>query len=665
MKTFSDRIKIVITVVFVLIMGILGAMRLMKIQVVSENGDSEIMSPLSERNLVTYTKNTKATRGDIIDCFGKPIVQNNIVYSIVLEKAFFPDENQEGNQILLDLYYLLREKSYDIKFSLPISKTKPYKFTGKEEDSAELIKRINLNVYATAENCIDKFISDYEISDRYSPYEKWIISAMRYELQIKDFAINNDFILAENVSEDIIIEVKAKSITLKGVDIREGSERKIIQGNILPHEIGTVGPIYAEEYEELSQKGYAMNDVVGKSGIESVMEETLRGKNGVEEVTVNNNAVVNSKIITPTENGKTIKLTIDSKYQQKLQNILDNFLDSFGGYNGYPSDCGALVVLDAKTGAVRGMATAPTYDLNDYLENYDEILNADNNPLMNRATDGLYRPGSTFKTITATGGLNEGVIDGDTYFYCGHTMNYYDMPFNCTGYHDYISVSRAITVSCNIFFYEVAKQLTIDGLVKYQNLYGLGQHTGIETGDSAGYIASPENYSDLGLTMYAGDVIQSGIGQGEMGITPLQLACVANTIANEGVRYKPYLVEGIYDPVTGDCIQKTEPVINETIELNYDYVYDYIEEGMIGASLNMPYEHSLSDFGFDVAIKTGTPQTRNLQSQNSVFIGYAPAENPVLAFAGIIEDGEYSKYMIRDIIQAYDECYGISKPKSK
>ena len=150
-----------------------------------------------------------------------------------------------------------------------------------------------------------------------------------------------------------------------------------------------------------------------------------------------------------------------------------------------------------------------------------------------------------------------------------------------------------------------------------------------------------------------------------MGITPLQLACVANTIANEGVRYKPYLVEGIYDSDTGECIKKTEPVINATIPLNYDYVYDYIEEGMIGASLNMPYEHNLSDFGFDVAIKTGTPQTRNLQSQNSVFIGYAPADNPVLAFAGIIEDGEYSKYMIRDIIKAYDECYGISKSKTK
>lgn len=664
MKTLSDRIKIIVTVLFVLIIGISGAMRLMKIQVVTDN-DNDIAAPVSERNLITYTQSSKATRGDIVDCFGKPIVQNTIVYSIVLEKAFFPDENQEGNRILLDIYNLLKEKSYNIELSLPVSRTVPYKFTGKEDDELNLKDRIKLNSYATAENCIDKFISDYEISDKYSQQEKWIISAMRYELSVKDFALNNDFILAENVSEDIIIEAKAKSITLKGIDIRESSERKIIQGNILPHEIGTVGPIYAEEYEELSQKGYAMNDVVGKSGIESVMEETLRGQNGVEEITVSNNAVVDSKVITPVQNGQTVKLTIDSKYQQKLQNILDDFLDSYGGYNGYSSDCGALVVLDAKTGAVRGMATAPTYDLNDYLNDYNSILNAENTPLINRATDGLYRPGSTFKTITATGGLNEGVIDGDTYFYCGHTMTYYDMPFNCTGYHDYISVSRALTVSCNIFFYETAKRLTIDGIVKYENLYGLGQHTGIETGDSAGYIASPENYNELGLTMYAGDVIQTGIGQGEMGITPLQLACVANTIANEGVRYRPYLVEGIYDSDTGECVQKTEPVINAEIELNYDYVYDYIEEGMIGASLNMPYAHTLSDFGFDVAIKTGTPQTRNLQSQNSVFIGYAPADNPVLAFAGIIEDGEYSKYMIRDIIKTYDECYGISKPKSK
>ena len=137
MKTLSDRIKVIVTVLFVIFMGILGAMRLMKIQVVTDN-NTDIVSPVSERNLITYTQTSKATRGDIVDCFGKPVVQNTIVYSIVLEKAFFPDENQEGNRILLDIYNLLTKKSYNIGLSLPVSRTAPYKFIGKEEDSIEL-----------------------------------------------------------------------------------------------------------------------------------------------------------------------------------------------------------------------------------------------------------------------------------------------------------------------------------------------------------------------------------------------------------------------------------------------------------------------------------------------------------------------------------------------
>ena len=167
MKTLSDHIKVIVTVIFVLVMGILGAMRLMKIQVVSDS-NTETVSPVGERNLITYTQSSKATRGDIVDCFGKPIIQNTIVYNIVLEKAFFPDENQEGNQILLDIYNLLKNNSYEMKLSLPVSSSVPYRFTGKEEDSLNLKGKINLNSYATAENCIDKFISDYEISDKYT-----------------------------------------------------------------------------------------------------------------------------------------------------------------------------------------------------------------------------------------------------------------------------------------------------------------------------------------------------------------------------------------------------------------------------------------------------------------------------------------------------------------
>ncbi len=151
-------------------------------------------------------------------------------------------------------------------------------------------------------------------------------------------------------------------------------------------------------------------------------------------------------------------------------------------------------------------------------------------------------------------------------------------------------------------------------------------------------------------------------------MTPLQMAVVASTIANRGVRYKPYLVDSLYEYGTGDLISKTQPTIAEKINLNYDYVYDYIIGGMVDASKNMPAQYSISDLGFDVAIKTGTPQVgADTNDQNSFFIGFAPADNPEVAFAGVIEHGEYSKYMIRDILLAYQECYGLNgvPPKSQ
>jgi penicillin-binding protein 2 len=206
--------------------------------------------------------------------------------------------------------------------------------------------------------------------------------------------------------------------------------------------------------------------------------------------------------------------------------------------------------------------------------------------------------------------------------------------------------------------------LGIDNITKYAKLYGLGSNTGIETGDAPGYLCNPETFAEHGQEWYIGYVIQAGIGNQDCGMTPLQMAVVANTIANRGVRYQPYLVDSYYSYGSGSLIKKTEPTIAQQIELNTPDLYDYIIGGMIDASHNMPANHSLSNLGFDVAIKTGTPQTgANLEKQNSFFIGFAPANNPEIAFAGVIEDGEYSKYMIRDIILAYQECYGLNGVK--
>ena len=200
--------------------------------------------------------------------------------------------------------------------------------------------------------------------------------------------------------------------------------------------------------------------------------------------------------------------------------------------------------------------------------------------------------------------------------------------------------------------------LGIDNITKYSKMYGLGSHTGIETGDAEGYLCNPETFEEHGQEWVIGNVIQAGIGNQDCGITPLQMAVVASTIGNRGVRYKPYIVDSYYTYGSRQLIKKTEPVIANQIELNTPDLYDYIIGGMIDASRSMPAKYSL---GFDVAIKTGTPQVgANVNDQNSFFIGFAPADDPEIAFAGVVEHGEYSKYMIRDLILAYQECYGLN-----
>lgn len=670
MKGITDNIKSIFIVLLVIILGLLSGLRLMEIQVV---GDDKIKKPTRySENAVTFTRQVKATRGGIMDYEENVLVTNDARCDLVLQKAFFPEDLAEGNKCLLGIYNALKDRGYEFSESIPVSKSKPYVFT--EDDPSELISDLNLNVYASAENCIDKLISDYEIASSYTDEEKRIIAGMRYEMIDKDFAYSIDLMLAKNVDSKTVVEMKELGNFYPGIKVIEASDRRIVRGDILPHEIGTVGPIYADEYASLKDKGYALNDQLGKSGIEYAMETQLRGQNGEEELTVENGSVINSRTIVETNSGSTVKLTVSGAYQLKLQSILENFIEELPNLhtnkNGKIPKCGAIAVLDAKTGAVKGLATAPTYNLKDYTENYDSFLEMENSPLINRCTFGQYLPGSTFKTITATAGLNEGVINEKSTFYCGGEKSflYHGTAYGCEGWHNDISVRRAIAVSCNDFFYSVADRLGIDNITKYAKLYGLAACTGIETGDITGYLCNPETFAAHNQPWYIGYVIQAGIGNQDCAVTPLQMAVVANTIANRGIRYKPYLVDSLYEYGSGNVISKTQPTIVEKIKLNDEDLYDHIIAGMIDSTSYIPAKYSFSDLGFDVAIKTGTPQTgADTSEQDSFVIGFAPADNPEIAFAGVIEDGEYSKYMVRDIILAYQECYGLNgvKPTAK
>lgn len=657
-STVADTIKSIIIISLVILLGVLASMRLVKLQIVG--GNDIITSPKHSSTAVTIEREITPTRGEIIDYRGNTIIGNDSRNDIVLQKAFFPEDIQEGNRILLDIYNNLVDCGYTFEEVLPITLDKPYAFT--TEDTSRIVELLKLNVYSTAENCVDKLISDYDIAEDYTDAEKRIIGGLRYAMLAKDFSYSNDLLLATDVDQTTIIKMKELSNICRGVGAVDSAERNILRGDILPHQIGTIGPIWAEEYDELKELGYAMNDQVGKSGIEYSLEKELRGDAGIEEVTIDNGAIVDIRTKKETVPGQTVKLTVDGAFQIQLQEVLDNFLKNFGYFRGEKVEKGAIVVLDAKTGAVRGMANAPSYNLRDFIENYEALAEDENAPMFDRCAWGQYLPGSTFKTVTATAGLNEGVISSDTCYYCGGARSYefYGSRYGCTGTHYNIAVRHAIEVSCNCFFYETSRNLGIDNITKYSKLYGLGSSLGLETGDAAGFLCNPETFAQRGQTWYIGYVIQAGIGNQDCGFSPLQMATVANTIANRGVRYKPYLVDSLYTFGTNEPQFKTKPTVAETIPLSYDGVYDSIIAGMIDASRNVPAPYSLTGLGYDVAIKTGTPQTTDEYHQNSVFIGFAPADDPEIAFAGVIENGEYSKYMIRGILDAYSRCYGLN-----
>jgi len=587
-RTASSYVKLTLASVLVLASCCLCAWRLMKIQVV--DSDTYVNTNTST---LTYTQTISATRGEIVDSDGNAIIENKVGYCVTIEPDTFPNDYAEGNEVLLKVVSILDEEEEEWSTSLPISETEPYTFTEDEDSDAvtSLKENIGVNVYATAEDCMDKLIEDYEIdTEAYTPEQQRILAGIRYEMQLCSFSLSNRFTLCEDVDWDTVMVLKEQAVTMPGMDIVEEAIRSVAQGDVIPHEIGTVGPIYAEEYEELESEGYELDDIVGKSGIERAMDLMLRGSDGIKTITVENGEVISSEVTTSATAGNTVRLTVDSDFQRELQAILEDFIDNFNNLRDSNTEelglgevsCGAIVVLDVEDGGVLGMATAPTYDLNDYKTDYASILNADNSSLVNRATDGLYRPGSTFKTITATAGLAERIIDSSTTYYCGHTYEYKDVTYNCTGSHGYISLTRALQVSCNIYFYKLSEELTIDG-----------------------------------------------------------------------TRYETHLVDSIWDYNQTECVEEYELVIAEVIADGDANIFQAVENGMIAASTNnFPTQYSLSDFDFSVAVKTGTPQNSS-RVQDSFFIGYAPADDPKIAFAGVIEGGEYSKYMIRSIIQAY------------
>ena len=589
---------------------------------------------LKNANLTAISTKITATRGEIFDRYGRPIATNRDGYSIVFNSAYM--KKADYNSTIKALTDLLKLYECEWEDRLPMTTSLPYEFTD-ESGAKRLKKTLKLNDYATAQNCYDEMVSRYKL-ESYSEADRRTLMGVRYTMERADFSVSNPFTFSEDIPSELMLEVAESFSYVRGVEINVVSYRQYTDSELAPHTIGTIGKITAEDWEMLKEKGYSYNDYVGKSGVEKAFEDYLRGTDGVLTYYFDKSGNVVDTVITkqPVQ-GNTVFLTIDSKLQKISQDALAENIELLNS-RGQKITGGSVVITNVKTGQVLVSANYPSYDL----ENLSDYLgdNVQNNPLFDRALKGTYPPGSAFKPLVAIAGLQEGIVEPYDTVFCKKVYDYYeDYRPSCMHYHKTVNVFKAISESCNYYFFDLGRQVGITRLNNYSKKLGLGVSTGIELSESSGVIAGPTYSASIGTPWYDGMTLAASIGQSDNAFTPLQLANYTATIANGGTRYKMTLLSEVRTAVGNKKVYSSVPQVMDTLEVDAS-VISTVKQGMQSVTQEGTASAYFKDYPVNVGGKTGTAQTTG--ADNSVLILFAPYEDPEIAVSIVIEHGEKS-----------------------
>ena len=648
--------------------------------VVSSDGDAD--STVKKYDVVV-----EAARGEIFDRNGATLVSNRQGNSIEFNAALFPSKQADRNRIIAALVELCDSKNEKWKDNLPIIYDENGNLVFEEDRKADInsLKNknmLNLNSYATAENCLDALIDMYKLEefDRVTARK---IASVCYEMWRTGFSVSVPYVFAEDVSGETISIIKEKSEFFRGVDAQVDTYREFTDGTIAPHIIGVTGIISSEEYDANKKKldedievgnytdaeienmylnAYSLSDYVGKFGIESAMESELRGEKGIKTITIDDDGNVKNDYTRMPVQGNSVYLTIDSGLQRVAQNSLEKRILELTASSVSELDAaGAVVVLDVDTGEILASASYPSYNLTEYFDKYNELLEADGTPLINRVLYSTYEPGSTMKLSTAIAGLENGSITAYDKFFCNSIFQYYDVTFSCLDSHGNINVTKAIEESCNIFFYNIGDLLGIDVMNEYSQKLGLGQKTGVELSESKGILAGRSYRESVGLTWMMGDTIQAGIGQSDNLFTIIQLANYCATIANGGTRYECHYVRNIMNHDHSEVLYEHKPVVVAETGISQETI-NIVKEGMLAVTTTGSCRTAFSRITEKVGAKTGTTQVKKIidgktvQGNNGLNISFAPFDEPEIAVAVIIESvdsGTATAVVAADIYDYY------------
>ena len=592
-----------------------------------------------------YTVSTDAIRGEIFDVKGQPLAQNTTGYRIVINKIFMPDD--QLNEAICKLITLTEQCGCKWKNELPILQSgQGYRFEDdRETDIAQLKSKDNLNMnpYSTAADCMLRLVEKYDCGG-YDKKQQYQIVSVRYTMEKSLYSGSIPYVFADDLDEGAMNIISENTQSDPGIEIEACAVRKYINGTTAPHIVGVTGLVSQEEYDELKEKGYAYNDIVGKLGVEYAFEDRLRGKSGSRTYEVNPDGSAVVKKTVNSQPGDSVYLTIDSEYQQFVQQVLKEAIDETheyhknkGGKN-TGEDCvgAAAVVLNVKDFSVLCAASYPNYDISRYYTDYNKLLTTKGDPLVNRAFNGALAPGSTFKPMVASAALEEGAITDKTTFTCQGIYTKGGLKLSCMHVHGTLNLYEGIRDSCNVFFAETARLLGIEKMNVYAKRCGLGVRTGVEIGESSGTLAGPEYSEMMGTPWYEPLVSPAGIGQSDNQFTPLQLATYVATIANNGVRLKPHVVDKITDYTGKKVLYQSEPEVVDNMGVSQKNLRE------VQKAMNMAVNSydSFDGFPMQIAGKTGTAE--NAGSDHANFICYAPYDHPQIAVAIMIEHGTKS-----------------------
>lgn len=530
----------------------------------------------------------------------------------------------------------------------------------------------------SAQPLISKMREYFEVDPAVSDEEGRALVGVLYEMLLRTKDVStSEYVFASDV--DISFITKVKEAGLAGVKI-DTTTARTYNTNYAAHLLGRVGSIYYDEWyaddSYYRNNGYNMNDTVGKEGVEKAFESYLRGEAGVRTTETNANGKVVSETWVPDENGElqvpqpgnNVMLTIDERLQEAVETSLSQrvpgMTDQVKG--------ASAVVLDM-SGGVLAMASYPTFDLSIYSDSaaYNQVSQDPLAPLYNRAIQGLYSPGSTFKMITGVAALQEGyttpgeeILDTGRFQYpAGEKYPYGDYHPACWYYlqyggkHGWENMGEAIRDSCNIFFFTLADRMGIDIIDEYASMFGLGQKTGIEiTGEKTGRVAGPAASEALGQEWYDGLLLSAAIGQGTTECTPIQLANYIVTLVNGGNRYPVHLLKTVKTSDYSQVVEEYSAEPLDSINISEENL-ETVKEGIGLMASEGSVAKYFKDLPVKVGAKTGTAQVGSATAEsNAVFVCFAPYDDPQIAISIVVERGGSGTELgaiAADIVSAY------------